>query len=262
VGTQIDLINGQLNSIVHVDLGSPKGVPAYVPSQPGQAVVSYIGGAALQRQDSPSRVPSGYVTAGKPTVAIAIDVSSIYTAGGVALVPIVLQYTVSARELLSLFEEETARAILTDPVRQSPRIFERFSIHKETAGAYEMVNLVPGLISPYAALGDGILRLAGGGQLTIGIHFLAVDDAGWPQVDGQHLIVPDGVRDGTVRDPAWLLMTNAAPSPVTPTPSPSPSPNPNPGSGPSQKSGGGCNGGLGIVVLALGISFLARQRVR
>jgi hypothetical protein len=261
VDAQIDLLNEQLGSVVHVDLGSLQDVASYVPSLPGWTVVSHVESAALWKQDSPARVPSGYVTTGKPAAVVAVDVSSVYNGGGVGLVPIVLQYTLSSRELINLFGEDTARAILTNPTLRSSRIFEKFSIHKEIAGTYELVNLVPGLISPYnIASGSGVVRLAGGGQLTIGLSFLAADEAGSPRMEGQYLIVPDGTRDGVVRDPAWLLMTNstASPTPVTPSPRPNPSPSP------SQKSGGGCNEGFGVVFAALALSavLLYARRAR
>jgi hypothetical protein len=257
VDAQINLLNEQLGSVVRVDLGSLQDVASYVPSLPEWTVVSHVGSATLGKQDSPARVPSGYVTTGKPAAAIAVDVSSVYSAGGVALVPILLQYTLSSRELINLFGEDTARTILTSPAIQSPRIFEKFSIHKEVAGTYELVNLVPGLVSPYdIASGSGVVRLAGGGQLTIALSFLAADEAGLPRMEGSHLIVPDGARDGVVRDPAWLLMTNSAASPTPVTPSPSQSP--------SQKSGGGCNAGFGVVFAALALSavLLYARRAR
>ena len=124
-----------------------------------------------------------------------------------------------------------------------------------------MINLVPWLVSPYEiASGSGVVRLAGGVQLRIGLSFLAADEAGFPRMEGGYLIVPEGVRDGVARDPAGLLMTNSAASPTPVTPSPNPSPSP----GPSQKSGGGCNEGFGVVFAALALSavllYLRRAR--
>jgi hypothetical protein len=124
-----------------------------------------------------------------------------------------------------------------------------------------LTSLVPGVFYPQSLSNNGIVSLAGGDQLTITLGFLAADAEGSPWVDGQHLIVPDGARDGFVRDPAWLLMTNApaASSPIPSDPDSSPSQ-------PSQKSGGGCDTGIAFsyfnAASALAAVFLCRRRTR
>lgn len=239
VQSQLNAANQQLYPQgVTVDFGSlNNAMDTHTPSNEGASVMRSINKATLSTKSNPGRFPSGFASTGKPAAVIDVDATSVFNAGGIALVPVTLQYTFDINELTALFGATTASGILANPAGNRDIIFGTLTLQKEVlsgadAGSFE--ELLPGAISPQDAIDAGILLLEGGRTLKITFSFLVSDSADVPTRDQRQLIVPDGATDGYVIDPVWLTKVGSGPVP-----------------GPVSGGSGGCNGGFGIAVIGL-----------
>jgi hypothetical protein len=230
-------VNGQLGRGTWVDFGGSPGLANFAPANVGEVLVIYVEDAVLEARSSAPGAPDGW-TAARPAAAIQVGVSSFRQRGETALVPIAVRYTLTQAEMIGIFGQDMATVILSNPNDQSQALFGKLSLQKDVGGA--RLNLVPGIVDPRMAQNYGFLKLTGGGNLTIDFRFLAADAPGAPRVDKDQLIVPDGVSDGVVRDPLWLMK---------------------PG-GLFSGSGGGCDAGYGAFFFSLALGALLKWRRR
>lgn len=236
VQSQLTSVNNQMvSSGVQMEFASLNNAMANWKPGTNQELLASVQQATLTEESSPSSRPSGWTSTGKPSVVVDVDATG--TADGkVLLLPVTMEYTLRSGELTSLLGAARAASVLADPAGYADVLFGTLALFKETAGG-AFLNLVPDAVSPASAMNAGILTLKGGSSLVVTLSFLVADDAGSASFDGAQLIVPDGIRDGHIQDPLWLMKAKSE-TPTEPTEK-------------SSGGGGGCNAGLGLSLLLL-----------
>lgn len=243
VSGRLASVNDRVASLgVRMDFASLNNAMANWRPGANREMLSSVQLAVLAEQSAPSFRLSGWTPTGKP--AVAVDVNAVFEAvgGKVLLLPVTMQYTLQPDELTALLGAARAAQVLANPVAHADVLFETLALFKATTGG-TFLNLVPDAVSPENAMKAGIMTLKGGSSLLVAVSFLVADDAGPISFDGAQLVVPDGVRDGHIQDPLWLMKADSETPPE-----------------PTGKSGGGGGCSAGVGLSALLPVFLVRRR--
>jgi hypothetical protein len=233
----------------------------------GWYVLNNINDADIFMEEADSDIlPDCYAAAGKPAADVTIQVPSSVPSGRLALLPMTYRVRIDESELASFIGASLADTVLSNPSAYLTNIFQILVIQKEIKqGGWEeyFTCLVDGILTPEDAYEMGILNVTGGVALTLELSYYLMDG---PEshanskreaflYDG-YLIVPDGRRDGMLRDQIWLSVWKDAAGSY--------------GYGYSydydydydKGGGGGCDSGLGIAALIAAAVFSVLKRKR
>lgn len=187
-----------------------------------------------------------------------LDTTTLVASDKIAVIPVTITIPLTRKNLSTLLDTAAVRTggarldidrVIASPDVYADELFTTLVIQKEVleGDSQGCRSLVPGVVSASEAVRRNMLELktaAGNDGITVTLKFFVADDASAARiVDGDKLIIGDGLHNGSIYDPLWANYRK-------------------PSTTGSVDGGGGCSAGFAALALLAFVPVLRRGKKR